>query len=116
MSKKVLMISDDPTFSFMMATIIDHLELQLLSVKNNISIWDNINEKNPSIVIWDFGNSTKVEKLDEKIKSYLPHDCHLLLFSSAISGLCHFKNGRLHLFQKPFSPSEISHLIKEIAD
>ncbi|TES92316.1 MAG: hypothetical protein E3J87_05670 [Candidatus Cloacimonadota bacterium] len=116
MMKKAMMISDDPSFAFMMTTIIDQLELHLLSIEKKDNLWEEIREKNPNIVIWDFDGTEGTEKIGEKFHTYIPEDCHLLLFSNAISGLTHFKNGRLHLFEKPFSPNEISHLIKEITN
>lgn len=116
MNNNVLLISVDPTFIFMVTTIIDQLDLQLLPIQEKNFMWDEISEKNPRIVIWDFEDSAKVSELEEKIHNYLPQDCHIILFSNAITGLSHFNNGRLHLFQKPFSPSEISHLLKNITD
>lgn len=114
MDRNAILISDDPSFLFMLTTIIDQLELNLLSVEKKDNIWKEINEKKPCIVIWDFTESPVIEKMNEKIHNYIPQDCHLLLFSNAISGLSHLKGGRLHLFEKPFSPNEISNLIKEI--
>jgi hypothetical protein len=114
MDNNVLLISADPTFIFMVTTIIDQLDLELLPVQEKNFRWENIEEKKPRIIIWDFEDSAKVSELEEKIHTYLPQECHIILFSNAISGLSHFNNGRLHLFQKPFSPSEISNLLKDI--
>lgn len=114
MDRNVILISNDPSFIFVITTIIDQFELNLFSIEKKDSIWKEINEKKPRIVIWDFSELTGIEKVNEKIHNYVSHDCHLLLFSNAISGLSHLKDGSLHLFEKPFSPNEISHLIKEI--
>ena len=114
MNRKVFLISNDPTFVFMMTTIIDHLDLPLQSSDNSDTLWHQIGEKNPCIVMWDFDGANGTEKVEERFRNELPDSCHLFVFSNALSGLSHLKNGRLHLFEKPFSPSEISHLIKEL--
>lgn len=114
MSRGIFLISTDPTFVFMMTTIVDHLNLPLQSSDNSETLWDQIGENKPRIVIWDFDGEKSVEKIEEKFQSKLPESSHLFVFSNAVSGLSHLKNGRLHLFEKSFSPSEISHLIKEL--
>lgn len=114
MSRNIFLISNDPTFVFMMTTIIDHLDLPLQSSADADTLWDQIVQKQPSIVIWDFDAGRTIENIEEKFHTQLPENAHLFVFSNAVSGLSHLKNGRLHLFEKPFSPSEISHLIKEL--
>jgi DNA-binding NtrC family response regulator len=115
MSANVLLISNDPSFIFMMTTIIDHLELPLQSSDSAEAIWNQIRDKNPRILIWDFEGSQGIEQIEDKFRNELPESCHLFVFSNALSGLSHLRNGRLHLFEKPFSPSEISGLVKSIA-
>jgi len=114
MKKEALLISNDATFIFMISTIADQLELNLIKLENSADILNEINTKKPFLVFWDFGESLNVERLNEKFYKFIPEDCHLLLFSNAITGLNHFKNGQLHIFEKPFSPNEISQFLKNI--
>ncbi|TET17813.1 MAG: hypothetical protein E3J78_07150 [Candidatus Cloacimonadota bacterium] len=114
MNKNVLLISNDPTFVFMMAAIIENLSLPLQSSHNDGNVWNLIKNKQPRIVIWDAEHSNAIEEIDHEFHNQLPGDSHLFLFSDAISRLSHLKNRRLHLFPKPFSPKEISCLLREI--
>ena len=114
MNKRVMLIADEPTFVFMMTTIVDQFELELLTVKNKKNIWDEIKNRKPAIVIWDFNETDDIDKINKNFHTYIPQNCHLLLFLNTTSGLTHLNNGRSHLFEKPFSPNEISRVIKEI--
>lgn len=114
MSRSVFLISKDPTFIFMMTTIIDNLGIPLQSVDRAESLWKEIDEEEPGIVIWDVDGATKIEQIENTFHRELPESSHLFVFSNTIAGLSHLKNGRLHLFERSFSPSEISHLIKEL--
>jgi len=114
MNDRVMLIADEPTFLFMMTTIVDQFELELLTFKNDENIWNEISSRKPTIVIWDFNETDDIDKINKLFHTYIPQDCHLLLFVNTTSGLTHLNNGRLHLFQKPFSPNEISRIIKEI--
>jgi len=116
MKRNAILLSDDANFVFMMTTIIDQMELNLLKVEKKDDIWQQITEKEPSIVIWDFGNSNHIDGFYSKLQNNISHNCHFLVFSDSISGLSHFSNGRIHIFQKPFSPNEVSHLIREITN
>jgi hypothetical protein len=80
MNRSVFLISKDPTFVFMMTTIIDHLNLPLQSSDTSDAMWDQIAKKSPAIVIWDFDGAKSIQKIEEK----------------------------------PFSPSEISRLIRDL--
>jgi hypothetical protein len=114
MNRSVFLISKDPTFVFMMTTIIDHLNLPLQSSDTSDAMWDQIAKKSPAIVIWDFDGAKSIQKIEGEFHQRLPESCHLFLFSNALAGMSHLKNGRLHLFEKPFSPSEISRLIRDL--
>lgn len=114
MSRSVFLISRDPTFIFMMTTIIDNLDIPFQSSESIEPLWEEISTKQPRIVIWDFSGLSDIGQIEEKFHRHVPDSSHLFVFSNALSGLSHLKNGRLHLFERSFSPSEVSHLIKEL--
>jgi hypothetical protein len=114
-SKKVMLISKEPSFVFIITTIVEQLELTLLSLDNKNNITDEILEKQPFMIVWDTDDNSAYKTINNKFFRFLPRDCHLLLFSHNIEKLKHIKNGRVHLFEKPFSPNEISKVIKEIS-
>ncbi len=114
MKRDAILLSDDPNFIFKMTTIIDQMEIDLLKLGKKDEIWQQISKQEPCIVIWDFGNSNHIQSFLEKVKEHCSNNCHFLLFSNSVSGLSHFNNGRIHIFEKPFSPNEISHFIREI--
>jgi len=113
MNKNAMLISDDPSFLFMMTTILDQFELQLLNIENEEKLWEEINEKKPSIVIWDLENRQDIQKIKREFSHYVPENCHILFFVDNISELSHLNNGKIHLIEKPFSPNEISQFLKQ---